>query len=227
MTTQTYEAITASTIKTLSPLETHQPNLYDLAAVGIVVPEATILHPSEAGHTDEMYANATVAHEDGAPGPDMAFSITHDGVLTKMHRFANNFGILGVPDNDAVPGKNAMVGFAVEQVLRGIDRTQARLPEDERLIGGQRFTKALAAVVPRLSGAFSIIVKHGDELFVATDRHDLGAAFIGELPSGGFVASSQEKAVAEYAKPKIKVESGTIVRIGAHAIHQPYQWLFK
>lgn len=193
------------TIKTLSPeAKTHKPINYDFAAVGIVVPEVAILHPSVAGHTDEMLVNESP--EDG-----MSFSLTHDGVLTDMHKFANRYGILGVSKDDAMAGKNAMVGFAIEQMLTS----------------GRDFYTAFLDVVPRLKGAFSIIAKHEDHLFVALDRHGIGNMFIGELPSGGHVASSQEQSVHELNGQRLcELEPGTIARIGTQAVHST-RWAFR
>ncbi len=219
------------TIKTLSPeAQTHQPANYDFAAVGIVVPGATILHPSVAGHTDEIYEHGVDVRE--APkdldDPDAAItivrknlSVTHDGVLTEMHKFANSHGILGVPKKDVVAGKNAMVGFALEQAFLAIDPGLDLEP-------GQRFAKAFASVVPRLNGAFSVIAMYDDALYVARDRFGLSSCmFVGSLPSGGFVASSQEQSLAELnARVCLELEPGTLARIGAKAVDNYTRWAY-
>lgn len=194
------------TVKDCMPApETHEPLLYDLAAVGLVLPGGpTILHPSEAGHTDEMYVNET------SEEPELEFSLASDGVLTRMDKFANRYGILGVPNDETIDGKNAMAGFAIEAMLRS----------------GYDFNTAFRNIVPQLQGAFSLIAKHQDRLFLGIDRNGLGKMFVGKLPSGGYVASSQRKSVEEYTDASYQLEPHKIAQIGAEAVYTT-QWLFK
>lgn len=201
-----FEARTSMTVKECMPdPETHAPLLYDLAAVGLVLPGGqTILHPSGAGHTDEMYENK--APEE----PKLEFSLASDGVLTKMDQFANRYGILGVPDDETIDGKNAIAGYAINAMLRS----------------GYDFSTAFRNIVPQLKGAFSLIAKHEDKLFLGIDRHGLGNMFVGKLPSGGYVASSQQKSVEEYADATFKLKPHEIAQIDAEAVYTT-QWMFK
>lgn len=170
--------------------------------MGVVLPGDTVLYPPLPKQADEMVYPPGRAEAD--------FMFTHEGKLTEMHKFGNRYGILGVSGDNAPAVNNAIVGTAIE----GLVET------------GRDFGNAFRKVIPRLRGAFSIIAKQGDELYLALDRYGSGSMFVGELSSGGYVASSQVEAVQELnATPVMEMEPGTLARIGAEAIHYT-RWAF-
>lgn len=172
-------------------------------AVGVIRPEATILTPAVAEDIEVVMASENTK---------IPFTVTHEGELTEMDKFGNRYANIGVNSRDTALNNNLVIGAALEwQVKQGRD-----------------FSDAFEEVARHLKGTFSIIATQDSDLYVARDRYgEEQTIFIGELATGGFVASSQEESIKELNGESIEqIEPGTVACIGAQCISSYKRWAY-
>lgn len=125
-------------------------------------------------------------------------TVAHDGDLRHMDRFAWGY------DLDKEQSDNQIITAAI----------------DKKLSLGRSFPKSILEVLPKLKGAFSLMVQHEEELIFANDRYGESSMYVGTLDSGGFVVSSLHRAVEQLAPNDItQLPSGTFAHLDAANIN--------
>lgn len=181
---------------------THLPPPYDFAPVGIVTRHSATLQASTNSQPDEILRTSRRV---ATP-----FSLTHTGLLAAMRKFGNRFEIPGVPDDNTQAENTKVLGLAIQH----------------QLLLGHDFEAAFDETVRKLRGPFSVMAEQDGMLHVARDRRGACDMYVGELPSGGLVASSERQSIEQRdGIVTLELEPGTIARIGAGAI-QCTRWAF-
>ncbi|MEU5868020.1 MULTISPECIES: amidophosphoribosyltransferase [unclassified Nonomuraea] len=130
------------------------------------------------------------------------------------HRFAlaHNGNLLAVDDADDLAGR------------RHVDRTgeaDADTPVLVRALSDQDgdTLAAMLAVLPRVSGAFSLAVATPDGLLAARDPNGFRPLCLGRLPGGGWITASETTALDAVGAAFLReVEPGELLSIGPHGV---------
>ncbi|MFL6125209.1 amidophosphoribosyltransferase [Actinophytocola sp.] len=139
--------------------------------------------------------NAQPFHERDSWRPD--FALAHNGNLTEL----------------PVP---ARVGAAGDGGARSDTRRLASLLGPEPGTLGD----AMAAVLPRTRGAFSLVGVSSGALLAARDPHGFRPLSLGRLPDGGWAVASETAALDGLgATGQRDVEPGELVEIDEHGVH--------
>jgi amidophosphoribosyltransferase len=134
---------------------------------------------------------------------DAGFSLGHNGNLTNTQALADSLGMLpGVLTSDS-----ELIGELC-----------AREYDDEPRSDGRDLEHALDKVLPRLEGAFSLVLMDEAHLFGVRDRHGFRPLVLGKT-EGGWVIASETAALdivgAHYVRD---VEPGEMVAIDATGV---------
>ncbi len=133
-------------------------------------------------------------------------ALAHNGNLTntaELRRWLDQAG-----QADSVPEKTFMDSSSDTAILAALLASQAGPCE-----------QAARQVLPRLSGAFSLVFCDKDRLYAARDRHGLRPLCLGRLACGGWVVSSESTGLdivgAEFVRD---VEPGEFLTIDAQGV---------
>src|SRR5262249_44457083 len=108
------------------------------------------------------------------------FALGHNGNLTNTAALAAELGVL--------PG---MAGSDSDLIAELLSRTLGALPFDE----GGGLEDALMTVLPRLEGAFSLVLCDVGRIIGARDPHGVRPLCLGRLEEGGWVLASESPAL--------------------------------
>jgi len=135
------------------------------------------------GHTrysttgSSTWRNAQPVYRDTGDG---GFALGHNGNLTNTAALAAELGVL--------PG---MVGSDSDLVAELLARAMGALP----LAGRQGLEDALMAVLPRLEGAFSLVLCDVGQIIGVRDPRGFRPLCLGRLEEGGWVLASESPAL--------------------------------
>jgi amidophosphoribosyltransferase len=113
---------------------------------------------------------------------DRHFAIGHNGNLTNTEALAAEEGML--------PGT---VTSDTDLIAELLGNRLARLPEDE--VGLRDLELALVDVLPRLEGAFSLVLMDGSRVIGVRDPNGFRPLCLGKLEGGGWVLASESPAL--------------------------------
>jgi amidophosphoribosyltransferase len=134
------------------------------------------------GHTrysttgSSTWDNAQPVYRDTGGG---GFALGHNGNLTNTAALAAELGVL--------PG---MAGSDSDLIAELLARTMGALPFD-----GGGLEAALVAVLPRLEGAFSLVLCDVGQVIGVRDPHGFRPLCLGRLEEGGWVLASESPAL--------------------------------
>jgi amidophosphoribosyltransferase len=126
------------------------------------------------------WRNAQPAYR-GVSSGKRHFALGHNGNLTNTEALAAEEGML--------PGT---VTSDTDLIAELVGNRLARLPEE---IGEQDLEEALAEVLPRLEGAFSLVLMDGSRVIGVRDPNGFRPLCLGKLESGGWVLASESPAL--------------------------------
>jgi amidophosphoribosyltransferase len=130
------------------------------------------------GHTrysttgSSTWRNAQPVYRDVA---DRQFALGHNGNLTNTAALADEAGML----DGTVTSDSDLIAELIGQELAAMG--EERRPDD--------IERAVRAVLPRLEGAFSLVVATDDQVLAVRDPHGFRPLCLGKLPIGWIVAS--------------------------------------
>src|SRR6478672_8586265 len=134
---------------------------------------------------------------------DVGFSLGHNGNLTNTEELATELGML--------PGVLTSDSELIGELL-------AREYGDELRSDGRDLEIALQHVLPRLAGAFSLVVMDEAHLFGIRDRHGFRPLVLGRT-EGGWVLASETAALDIVGAHFVRdVEPGELVAIDATGV---------
>jgi amidophosphoribosyltransferase len=134
---------------------------------------------------------------------DRQFALGHNGNLTNTEALAEEAGML--------PGT---VSSDTDLIAELLAHELAHLPEDRS--DERDLERALLAVLPRLQGAFSLVVMDEGRVIGVRDPNGFRPLCLGRLPEGGWVLASESPALdivgAEFER---ELEPGEMVVVDA------------
>jgi amidophosphoribosyltransferase len=134
---------------------------------------------------------------------DVGFSLGHNGNLTNTEELAHELGML--------PGVLTSDSELIGELL-------AREYGDELRSDGRDLEHALAQVLPRLAGAFSLVLMDEAHVFGVRDRHGFRPLVLGRT-EGGWVIASETAALDIVGAHFVRdVEPGELVAIDATGV---------
>jgi amidophosphoribosyltransferase len=149
-------------------------NDYKLAALG---GHLAIGHTRYSTTGSSTWGNAQPVYRDTVEG---GFALGHNGNLTNTATLAAEIGVL--------PG---MGGSDSDLIAELLSRALGGLPFDE----GGGLEDALMTVLPRLEGAFSLVLCDVGRIIGARDPHGFRPLCLGRLEEGGWVLASESPAL--------------------------------
>ncbi len=126
------------------------------------------------------WRNAQPAYR-GVSSGQRHFAIGHNGNLTNTEALAAEEGML--------PGT---VTSDTDLIAELVGNCLARFPEE---VGPHDLEDALAEVLPRLEGAFSLVLMDGSRVIGVRDPNGLRPLCLGKLEGGGWVLASESPAL--------------------------------
>jgi amidophosphoribosyltransferase len=162
----------------------------DMGLVSQVFNEATLESLGDAhlaiGHCrysttgSSTWRNAQPAYR-GVSSGKRHFALGHNGNLTNTEALAAEEGML--------PGT---VTSDTDLIAELVGNQLSRLPEE---VGAQDLEEALAEVLPRLEGAFSLVIMDGSRVIGVRDPNGFRPLCLGKLEDGGWVLASESPAL--------------------------------
>jgi len=138
------------------------------------------------------------------------FALGHNGNLTNTARLASEAGML----EGTVSSDSDLVAELVAVEL-------AQLGEEHR---DDDVERAVLAVLPRLQGAFSIVIADEDRVIAVRDPHGFRPLCLGKLPTGWVVASESPALDIVGAHFVRELEPGEVVVIDAGGHRSMHPW---
>jgi amidophosphoribosyltransferase len=163
------------------------------------------------------------------------FALGHNGNLTNTAQLAEEAGML--------PGTITSDTDLVAELLRS--EVEASMPAESVDPGSDRvvddpdeFTRALLAVLPRLEGAFSLVLMDDQRVYGVRDPNGFRPLCLGRLDNGGWVLASETPALDVVGAHFVReIEPGELVTIDADGVRsatvfpteriQPHLCLFE
>jgi amidophosphoribosyltransferase len=144
------------------------------------------------------WENSQPIHRDG---PNISIALGHNGNLV------NTMDLLAELEAEAPLSRNASTDsdLIAEMIVRS-DKADSR--------------EAILNTLPRLKGAFTLVLMDENRIFGARDPHGLRPLVLGSLPGGGFALASETCALDTIgAKFVREVEAGELVTIDSDGVH--------
>jgi amidophosphoribosyltransferase len=168
---------------------------------------ATLQGHLAIGHTrysttgGSRWENAQPAFKTNAAGGGIA--LAHNGNLTNTAALAESLG-----------GPNGEVGGGGRRPSSDTDVMAELLAREADL----SLEEAIVRIMPRLEGAFSLVIMDERTLYGVRDRHGVRPLCIGKLP-GGWVIASETAALDIVGATLVReVEPGEVVAIDSHGL---------
>ncbi len=140
------------------------------------------------------------------------FVVGHNGNLTNTTELAAEMAMLpGMVTSDS--------DLIAELVARDLDRAAASTPD-----GVASLASALVAVLPRMKGAFSLVLADRDHLIGARDPNGFRPLCLGKLDDGWVLASETPALDIAGAHFVREVEPGEVLVISAHGCESFRPW---
>lgn len=137
---------------------------------------------------------------------DHQFALAHNGNLVNTMALVEEAG-LG-PDA-AISDSDVMADLLVAELGTG----------EQTDDGDDRLEEALLKVLPRLRGAFSLVIMDEDRIIGVRDPNGFRPLMLGQLPGGGWVLASETPALdVASARPIREIEPGEMVIIDADGV---------
>jgi amidophosphoribosyltransferase len=135
---------------------------------------------------------------------DVGFCVAHNGNLTNTVELSDSLGMLP----GTVTSDTELIGEAIA----------AEYPPEPRA-DGRDLERALAKVLPRLAGAFSLVLMDEAHVFGVRDPHGFRPLVLGRLEGGGWVLASETAALDIVGAHFVRdVEPGEFVSIDANGV---------
>lgn len=147
------------------------------------------------------------------------FAVGHNGNLTNTHRLAEEIGMLpGLESSDS--------DLIAELIAMNFPRDKADDSEIPKPEPGAALVKAVQSVLPRIEGAFSLVIMDSEVIIAARDPSGFRPLCVGLLEGGGFVFASESPALDVVgAKFLRELEPGEMVVAGPGGLksHSPFK----
>jgi amidophosphoribosyltransferase len=163
---------------------------------------ATLQGHLAIGHTrysttgGSRWENAQPAFKTNAAGGGIA--LAHNGNLTNTAVLASSLGLVGPDGTGGEPRPSSDTDVMAELLAREADLS---------------LEEAIVRTMPRLEGAFSLVIMDERTLYGVRDRHGVRPLCIGKLP-GGWVIASETAALDIVGATLVReVEPGEVVAI--------------
>ncbi|MBO0692246.1 MAG: amidophosphoribosyltransferase [Acidimicrobiaceae bacterium] len=146
-------------------------------------------------------------------GGDTAFALAHNGNLTNLDELAAEAGMLpGTRANDRDSTSDS--DMIAELLAQHLDRHH-----------GEDLVDALMAVLPRLAGAFSLVLLETDRVIGVRDPNGFRPLCLGKLDEEGWVLASESPALDVVGAPFVReLEPGELLVIDADGQRSLRPW---
>jgi amidophosphoribosyltransferase len=175
--------------------------VFDEATLATLQGHLAIGHTRYSTTGGSRWENAQPAFKTNAAGGGIA--LAHNGNLTNTAVLAESLGLGGPDGAAAVRRPSSDTDVMAELLAREADLS---------------LEEAIVRTMPRLEGAFSLVIMDERTLYGVRDRHGVRPLCIGKLP-GGWVIASETAALDIVGATLVReVEPGEVVAIDSHGL---------